>query len=284
MSRSPRRALLGMVRLMTVPAFAAALLCGGPASAATPEPSVNPSETPSATVKITDDSHVLSRADRASLRDAPSILGSSDPNPDPVWIYTTTDLARDKAAFDQRYETMRGSAPNNVVIMAVNTKSRHIIITSGTASGLSDSMADGAREDFTTSFQTEPNYGKALNSALTYIETGLHLQAESSPPASVSAGSSHHGGSEALLAVVLLIGLIILAAFITKGVGARSSSGGSGGWRYRSYEDQPSYGDSSAAVGFFDSGSSSDFSSGSGDSGGSTSGGDSGGGTSSGDF
>jgi uncharacterized membrane protein YgcG len=282
MGRSPRRALRGMVRLMAVPAFAAALFVGGPASAATPEPSVSPSETSDATVKITDDSHVLSRADRASLRTTASIFGSSADS-DPIWIYTTTGLAGDKVAFDQRYENLRGSAPNNVVIMAVNTKSRHIIITSGSNSGLSDSMADKAREEFTNSFQTEPNYGKALDSALTNIETGLRMQAESSPPASVGAGSTHHTDSGAIIAAVLLLGFIILAAFVTKGARVRSSGGGSGGWRYRSYEDPPSYGDS-AAVGFFDSGSSSDFSSGSGDSGGGTSGGDSGGGTSSGDF
>ncbi|MEV0406357.1 hypothetical protein [Actinoallomurus sp. NPDC050550] len=284
MSRTPRRALRGMARLMAVPAFAVALLFGGHASAATPEPSVNPSATSSATVKITDDSHVLSQADRSSLRDTPSIYGSSDANPDPVWIYTTTDLARDKAAFDQRYETLRGSAPANVVIMAVNTKSRHIIIASGTSSGLSDSMADTAREDFTSSFQMEPNYGKALNSALTYIETALHLRATFSPPESVGAGSKHHGGSGGLLAAVLVIAFIILVGVVAKSAGARSTSGGSGGRRYRSYEDQSSYVDSGAAFSAFDSGSSSDFSSGSGDSGGSTSGGDSGGGTSSGDF
>ncbi|WP_460354703.1 TPM domain-containing protein [Actinoallomurus acanthiterrae] len=267
---------------MTVPAFAVVLLFGGQASAATPEPSVNPSETSSAAVKITDDSHVLSRADRSSLRTTASLFGSA--NSDPISIYTTTDLARDKDAFDQRYGNLRGSAPNNVVIIAVNTKSRHIIVTSGTSSGLSDSMADTAREDFTSSFQMEPNYGKALNSALTYIETALHLQATFSPPESVGAGSKHHGGSGALLAVVLFIALIILIGVAAKGAGARSSGGGSGGWRYRSYEDQSSYVDSGAAFSAFDSGSSSDFSSGGGDSGGYTSGGDSGGGTSSGDF
>jgi uncharacterized membrane protein YgcG len=217
----------------------------------------------------------------------------SDPNPDPVWIYTTTDLARDKAAFDRRYETLCGSAPANVVIMAVNTKSRHIIITSGTASGLSDSMADDAREEFTTTFQIDSNYGKALDSALTSIETGLHLRATYSPPESVSAGSRHHGGSGTIVVVVLLLGFIILAAFLGKSAGVGSAGGGFGGRRYRSYDDRSAYETSGFALSAFDSGSSSDFSSGSGDSGWDTSSGDSGwdtssgdsgGGTSSGDF
>ena len=288
--RHPRVPLRQAIRAVTAVVAAVFLfLCGGTAFAGTPEPSDPPSASPSSTPRIVDDSHVLSRADRATLRED---VGDFPPGADlmPVWIYTTTKRAKDKSAFDEYYRSMLDTAPSDVIIIAVNTRSRHIIITSGTESQLPDSGAAAARASFTESFRAHSDYGKALHAALTSVQNELEVKPTATFPATTT-GSVHHGGNGgAMVLVVLLFVVIIVIALASKG----TTIGGSGGSRYRGYSNRYS------GVGFaaFDSGGSgwsdsdsggsdwSDGDSGGGDSGGGDdwSSGDSGGGDSSGDF
>jgi uncharacterized membrane protein YgcG len=261
-------------------------LTGGTASAATtrtPKHSPSPSASPG-TVKVTDDSHVLSKADKSSLREtAADIEPPSSSDPEPVWIYTTKDRSGDKKAFDQHYTAMLRKAPDNVIIIAVNTKSRHLIITSGPLSELSDSGADQAREDFTTSFQSDSSYGNALNAALRTIRSSVAEGASSSfspepaPTYPATAGSTHHSGG-AGIAILVILGIAVLVVISAASRRTVGSSIGSGGRRSYGYSNQTIYQDTNVAL--FDSGGS-DWSDG--DSGGDWGGGDSGG-SSSGDF
>ena len=84
--RSPLRDAIWATAVMVI----GVSLLGGPASAGTAAPRT-PSASPSAssgTVVITDDSHVLSQADVASLRSDASDIGPATSGPEPVWIYT----------------------------------------------------------------------------------------------------------------------------------------------------------------------------------------------------
>lgn len=231
---------------------------GGPASAGEPSPSASPD-----TVTITDGSHVLSQQDLGTLHaDGPAIVpesGGTEP-PDPVWIYTTTG-PKDGDAFDRYYMGLRGSAPSNVIIVAVNTKARHIIITSGSSSGLSDSGADHARERFTESFRNGSNYGSALDSTLRDLSTSVMAGPFATFPAT---NGAHHGGNGHFLIYV-----VVLVAIFTIVLAIRAKAGGG---RYYGHSGYGSF-HNTGSGGF-----------GGGSSGGGGSGGSGGGGTSSGSF
>jgi uncharacterized membrane protein YgcG len=273
--RSPLRDAIWVTAAMVI----GVSLLGGPASAGTAAPRT-PSASPSAssgTVVITDDSHVLSQADVASLRSDASDIGPVTAGPEPVWIYTTTGLGGDKTAFDEHYKALLTSAPANVVIMAVDTKSRHMIITSGQDSGLSNTGADQARADFTNSFQGGSGYGRALSSALLRIRVSVVAGPSATYPATGDSTSDTSGVGTTFF---IIFGLILLAVVcVVAKLKGRSSGDYAPGQRgYSNYSDQSLYQNSSSSFG--------DVSSGTTDSsgGGSTDGGGSGGGTSSGDF
>lgn len=268
MSPSPRSLLRQAVPVAAM--VIVAVLATGTAASAKPRPhpaTPSPSASPASNVTVTDDSHVLTPGDIDSLRVTGSNLFAMNANvtPDPIRIYTTTELSDDKGAFDEHYRSLLGSAPRNVVIMAVNTEARHIIITTGQNSGISDQVADNARREFGDTFKLMSSYGRALDDALRTL--GLGFGGYTAPPATTT--SRHH--SNAGVVVVLLL-------VVAVGIGVAIARTGSTGPRYR----RSGYvNDTYVTVDSYDS--SDLYESSSSDSGSSDSG-DSGGGSSSGDF
>jgi hypothetical protein len=245
-------------------------LLGGPASAGT-SPRPTPSATPSAslgTVTITDGSHVLSPADLAALRADASDIGPAASGPEPVRIYTSATPGQDDTTFDQHYKAMLSSAPANVIIIAVNTASHHVIITSGAYSGLSNAGADKARADFTDSYHADPSYKKALSAALLTIEVFVLAGPSAALPTPADSG----GGIGTVPVAIVVIGLIIVIAVVAGRRGRKTAGHHSTGRRYPHHHGS-TYQDSGAS---FDAGSGAAHGSGGHD--------HSGGGTSSGHF
>ena len=132
--------------------LAALLLAAGPAEAAA--------------VSIHDDSHVL---------DVTQVQNQAATLPDPVAVYTTTKFADDKAAFDREAQA-KVTAPT-VVVIAVNTQSRHLAIRTGPRSRVTQQAAAAATQAFIDSYRGRSDYTAATVAALGSIRTAIQAGA-----------------------------------------------------------------------------------------------------------
>ncbi|MFI5777265.1 hypothetical protein [Nocardia sp. NPDC051570] len=170
-------------------------------------------------VTIQDESHVL---DAGRVKDAANAV------PDPVQIFTTERLADNNAAFDQEAQS-HVTAPNDVVI-AINTKSRHLAIRTGANSHIRD--ASPAIAAFKNGFGTGNDYNGATIGALNSLAQAAN-QAAPAPsranrPVPQAKPSQHSSGFSlwSVLCPLVIIALIVLAVVA---VFRRRGRGGGGG-------------------------------------------------------
>jgi hypothetical protein len=185
------RLRLGGVLASTAAAFVAVLLAAGPATAAA--------------VSIHDDAHVL---------DVTRVQNEAARLPDPVAIYTTTKFADDKAAFDR--EAQSKVTQPTMIVMAINTQSRHLAIHTGPKSRVSQQAGTSATQLFISSYRSNPDYTTATIAALDSLRSALpSAPAPSAGPAehkpTKSSGGSFIGSLLCLLLVVLIVVGIIVA-------------------------------------------------------------------------
>jgi hypothetical protein len=161
------------------------------------------------TVVIEDGSHVL---DVAQLRSVAETL------PDPVQIYTATEPTG--TAFEQWLES-KGDPSSNVILIGINTQSKHLICRAGNNSGLTQSAIDSSLEAYKNSSDDQT---ASLIAMLTSLKQSLQQAGVTSAPSS-SAGSGrkvtvtvHHSGGSLVSWILWGIGSVLVLAL---GVGLR---------------------------------------------------------------
>lgn len=172
-----------------------------------------------APVSIHDDSKVL---------DVTEVTNAATALPDPVQIFTTEKNSDDKAAFDNEAQS-HVTGPKDVVI-AINTKSKHLAIRTGTNSHIRDTRS--ALAAFKNSYGSG-NYTAGTIAALNSLKTSAE-QAGPGPSRSYHrAPVSHrsHSGFNwfGVLCPLVIIGLIV--AGVVSFFRRRNNNGpGGGGW------------------------------------------------------
>jgi uncharacterized membrane protein YgcG len=158
-----------------------------------------------AAVNIYDASHVL---------DVTRVQNEAATLPDPVDIYTSTNFADDNAAFDREAQSKAAAA--KVVVIAINTQSRHLAIRTGSQSRLTQSAAQAATQAFTSTFRGGSDYTAATVAALQSMRTaigngGVVAPANGAQPAHQSGAPTFLYGLLCLVLVAAVIALIVVA-------------------------------------------------------------------------
>jgi hypothetical protein len=194
-----------------------------------------------APVNIVDDSHIL---------DVTRVQNEAATLPDPVAVYTTTKLADDKAAFDR--ETQSKVSGPTVIVIAINTQSRHLAIRSGPKSRVTQTDARTATDAFTTSFRANSDYTAATIASLDSMRAAI-ARSGGRTTGSGSTRTSHRtspvtylSGCFCLLLVVAVIaGVVLLVRRSGRGRPPGRPGGpagyGPGGYGPAGY-DAPGYG------------------------------------------
>jgi hypothetical protein len=155
------------------------------------------------TVTISDAAHVL--GDGSQVRNEAAKL------PKPISIYTTSTFNGTKQQFDQQAKSHISSP--NMIVMAIDTTSHHLVIVGGSNVQLTDSQYQDAIQSFVSNYKS----GGYISGTLGAIQT-LHNYLGSAP---VNGGNTNNGGLTApttsgggffssLLFPLCCIGLIIL--------------------------------------------------------------------------
>ncbi|RDI64391.1 hypothetical protein [Nocardia pseudobrasiliensis] len=171
-------------------------------------------------VTIKDDSHVL---------DAGRVKDAADAVPDPVQIFTTERLADNSAAFDQEAQS-HVTAPNDVVV-AINTKSKHLAIRTGANSHIKDASPAVAafKNGFGSGDYTAATIG-ALNSLAQAANQAAPAPSRANHPAPQAKPSHHNNGFSlwsVLCPLVVIAGVVLaVVAFLRR----RRGGGGGGGF------------------------------------------------------
>ena len=170
----------------TITVLATLVLAAGPAEAAA--------------VSIHDDSHVL---------DVTQIQNQAATLPDPVAVYTTTKFADDKAAFDREAQA-KVTSPT-VVVIAVNTQSRHLAIRTGPKSRVTQQAAAAATQAFIDSYRGRFDYTAATVAALGSIRTAIQAGAarQNGPVRHRTARSSSGVSIGGLLCLAVVLAAVI---------------------------------------------------------------------------
>ncbi|MGV9678016.1 hypothetical protein ACWDSJ_22300 [Nocardia sp. NPDC003482] len=154
-------------------------------------------------VTIHDDSNVL---DDARVTDAGNAV------PDPVQVFTTEELADNSAGFDQKAQS-HVTAPNDVVI-AINTKSRHLAIRTGSNSHIRDTSPaiKAFQNDFGGNDYTAATVG-ALNSLAQTANQPAPTRSNRATPAPQAQHSRHNTGFSlwSVLCPLVVIALVVAA-------------------------------------------------------------------------
>ncbi len=184
-----------------------------------------------AAVNIVDDSHVL---------DVTRVQNEAATLPDPVAIYTTTQFADDKAAFDRETQS-KASAPT-VIVIAINTQSRHLAIRTGSRSRVTQSAAGAATNAFTSSFRGSSDYTAATLAALDSMRGSIARGGGTRSRTTRRSGvSTYLSGCVCLLIVGAVIALIVFLARRSPGRFRRGGRfGGQAGYGQPGY-GQPGY-------------------------------------------
>jgi hypothetical protein len=189
-----------------------------------------------AAVSIHDDSHVLNVT---QVQNAAATL------PDPVEIYTTTKYADDKAAFDREAQA-KVTAPT-IVVIAVNTQSRHLAIRSGATSRVTQQAAGTATQAFIDSYHSSPDYTTAIVAALGSIRGAIQAGAPATKEAvRRTATHSSSGVSIGGLLCLLVVVAAVIAFLVRRRRRPRGPSGpiagAMGGYGQPGYGPAPGYG------------------------------------------
>ncbi|WP_286013764.1 MULTISPECIES: hypothetical protein [Nocardia] len=165
-------------------------------------------------VTIRDDSNVL---------DDPRVTAAADTVPDPVQIFTTERLAENNAAFDQEAQS-HVHAPNDVVI-AINTKSRHLTIRTGANSHIRDASPAIAafKSGFGNGDYTTATVGALESLARAADQAAPASRAHRPTPAPPAASRQDNGFNLwSVLCPLIVIAMVIAAvvAFRRRGRGA----------------------------------------------------------------
>jgi uncharacterized membrane protein YgcG len=100
----------------------------------------------------------------AQVLDVTRVQNEAATLPDPVEVYTSTKYADDKAAFDR--ETQAKVTGPTVVVIAINTQSRHLAIRTGPKSRITQQAAAAATQAFIDSYRGSTDYTAATVAAL----------------------------------------------------------------------------------------------------------------------
>jgi hypothetical protein len=155
------------------------------------------------TVTISDAAHVL--GDGSQVRNAAAQL------PNPIGIYTTSTFKGTTSQFDQQARSHISSS--NMIVMAIDTTSHHIVIVGGSNVPLSNSQYQDAVQSFINSYKS----GGYINGTLGAIQT-LHSNVGSAPVnnnnnnnSGVTVPATSGGGFfSSLLFPLCCVGLIVL--------------------------------------------------------------------------
>jgi hypothetical protein len=171
-------------------AFAVALLAG-PAGAST--------------VDIVDDANVLN---------ATTVQNEAATLPVPILIWTTTQDAANRSAFDNDVRAkVTSSFP---VVLGINTQAHHETLQMGSRAGLSQSAAvaaeSSANSAFDNAMKSQNNYTSAVTAALTSLRGSLANRGGSGTS---SRSSSSAGGfvTFAIIVVVLIVIVLVVRRF-----------------------------------------------------------------------
>ena len=157
------------------------------------------------TVQIQDDAHVLN---------ATMVQNNAAALPVGVYVWTTTQDAASKSAFDTDVRNkVNATFP---VVLGINTQSRHESIQIGSQAGLSRDAAiaveANASSAFVSAMQSSHDYTAAVTAALERLRTGLAGAHRGQAPARTVAPHSSGGGG--LLLILVLIGAIVIVAVL----------------------------------------------------------------------
>lgn len=186
---SPRRLMFA------VPAAAfAALLLAGPANAST--------------VQIQDDANVLN---------ATTVQNEAATLPVPILIWTSTQDAANKSAFDRDAEQkVTAEFP---VVLAINTQAKHETMQIGSAAGLSQSQAIAAEQSansvFDNTMKSSGDYTGAVGAALTSLKGSLQARGNSNSNGNGAAATNTKSSPVKTIvtfALIVVVLIVIVAA------------------------------------------------------------------------
>jgi hypothetical protein len=160
------------------------------------------------TVQIQDDAHVLN---------ATVVQNNAASLPVGVYVWTTTQDAASKSAFDTDVrDKVNAIFP---LVLGINTQSRHESIQIGSQAGLSQDAAiaveSAANSAFVSAMHSSNDYTAAVTAALERLRTGLAGAHRSRVPARTMAPHSSGGGGF-LLILVLISAIVVVAVLVAR--------------------------------------------------------------------
>lgn len=180
-----------------------------------------------AAVQFFDGSHVLNVT---SVQNAAATLPSSAM----VSIYTTTKDDADNGAFDTTTQS-KAAAPNSIVI-AMNTKSHHLAIRTGTQARVNQTASAAASSAFASAFGNG-DYTAATVAALTSLRESIAKAGAKHAGGAASDRKTHSDGVSISGILCLLVGLVVVGAIVALVVRSLRNRN-----RVASYGGSPGYG------------------------------------------
>jgi hypothetical protein len=163
--------------------------------------------------------------DDAKVLDAARVSTAANALPDPVQVFTTEKFSDNNAAFDQEAQ-QHVTGPADVVI-AINTKSKHLAIRTGANSHIRDTAPAIAafKSAFGSGDYTAATVASLNSLASTTNQPGPATNRQPAP--APQAKSDQHSGFSwvGLLCPILVVGVIVAAVVVV----LRRRGGGGGG-------------------------------------------------------
>jgi hypothetical protein len=182
--------------------------------------------------------------DEANILNATTVQNEAAALPVPILIWTSTQDATNRSAFDSAVQAkVTSSFP---VVLGINPQSHHELIRIGSRAGLSQSAANAAagsaNSAFDNTMKSANNYSSAVNAALTSLNSSLAARNDSGTKKSSGVGTF-------ITIAVIVIALIIIVAVVRRmsrpgrRMGGRVMSGPPmGGFNQGGYGPPPGYG------------------------------------------
>jgi len=161
-----------------------------------------------ATVALADTVHIY---DAANVLNVSQVQGDASSLPYPIDIYTTNTFNGSTSAFDQR--TSGHLTSSRLIVIAIDTKHKHLTIIGGKSVPLSSSQYSSARDAFVNSYRSNQDYTAATIAAIDSLKSSLG--AGSSPVPGASGGGLFSGLFWPCclgLVILVIVGVIIAAA------------------------------------------------------------------------
>jgi hypothetical protein len=157
------------------------------------------------TVTIVDESNVLN---------ATTVQNEAATLPVPIYIWTTTQDAANKSAFDNDVRLKVSS--QFPIVLGINTQAKHETIQINSASGFRTQQSaiaaeDAANTEFDNSMRSQNDYTAAVGAAVSSLRSSLESQGSSGT--STATGRSR-GGFSVFWGIVILIIFVVIVALL----------------------------------------------------------------------